>query len=531
MMIAMLVSGLQESQTTGERMEIEVQTDAAPPPISIEPEPLQAKAKPSTKPKYPVAKPVFQGPKISAEHKDDKTDLVDDLLSPPSIKGFAWSIAAHALFLLILGFWYFAPLVNSTKVFDTRLAGSEFGDPSGDQLKGGLGMDTPLAMPESPTGPVLKQVEQSFTAIPVSEINAPPSKKKEATGAANGGGVNITNPGQAGNGDGFGVAKFGQGGENINGVEVKVGDPQFTLIWDSRADIDLHVIEPGGSEIFWENRNGAQGGELDVDDVDGFGPENINYVQGKGPRGKYTWYVHYYGGLGGMVQYTRWKVRIKYAGKTEVFQGKLSRIGEKSERKTFLLVGDGRKDAKAVAAKDKPAAEPMTAPAEGSPAVETPMTLGAIVFAPAGAGFTVKLPAEPKSGRKDWESPVGPVVAQTFTSEQSEGGLTITTMDFPASTIAKAEPGKLLDDFATKAFGEFQGKATTNTKMALGNVTGREVEFAVPEAIVAGGGMGRLRVFLSGGRVMILSAVGTKGFVNSPETNEFFKSFAISDVK
>jgi hypothetical protein len=131
---------------------------------------------------------------------------------------------------------------------------------------------------------------------------------------------------------GFGEAKFGQGSEKINSVEVKVGDPQFTLIWDSRADIDLHVIEPGGSEIFWEKRNGAQGGELDVDDVDGFGPENINYVQGKGPLGKYTWYVHYYGGLGGIVQPTRWKVRVKQNGKTTVYQGTLSRIGEKSER-------------------------------------------------------------------------------------------------------------------------------------------------------------------------------------------------------
>jgi hypothetical protein len=30
---------------------------------------------------------------------------------------------------------------------------------------------------------------------------------------------------------------------------------------------------------------------------------------------------------------------------------------------------------------------------------------------------------------------------------------------------------------------------------------------------------------------MILSAVGTKSFLNSPETNEFFKSFAVSDAK
>ena len=105
------------------------------------------------------------------------------------------------------------------------------------------------------------------------------------------------------------------------------------------------------------------------------------------------------------------------------------------------------------------------------------------------------------------------------------------TMDFPASTIAKSDPGKLLDGFADKALADFQGKTTSNVKIALAGSAGREVEFTVPEAIVAGGGLGRLRVYLSGGRVVILSAVGTKSFLDSPETIDLFKTFAISDAK
>ena len=115
---------------------------------------------------------------------------------------------------------------------------------------------------------------------------------------------NNGNPG-AGSGDGFGLAKFGHGGEKVRGVEVQVGDPQFTLLWDTKADIDLHVVEPGGKEIYWNDRKGRQGGELDVDNIDGFGPENIYWLKqnedgskelGPGPPGEYRWWVVYYGG-------------------------------------------------------------------------------------------------------------------------------------------------------------------------------------------------------------------------------------------
>ena len=93
-----------------------------------------------------------------------------------------------------------------------------------------------------------------------------------------GGGTPNDNPG-AGDGDGFGLARFGEGGELIRGVSVKVGDPQFTLIWNTDGvDLDLHVLEPGGKEIYWEEPKGRQGGELDVDNTKGYGPENIYWM-------------------------------------------------------------------------------------------------------------------------------------------------------------------------------------------------------------------------------------------------------------
>lgn len=136
---------------------------------------------------------------------------------------------------------------------------------------------------------------------------------------------------------GFGLSVFDGVSEKVQGVSVKVGDPQFTLIWDTDADLDLHVIEPGGSEIYWEYRKGKQGGELDVDDVDGMGPENVYWQVGSGPRGQYTWWVHYYGGFGGKVRRTKWQVRIKKQGQVEVFEGVIGRIDEMSDRKTLRL--------------------------------------------------------------------------------------------------------------------------------------------------------------------------------------------------
>ncbi len=48
---------------------------------------------------------------------------------------------------------------------------------------------------------------------------------------------------------------------------------QVTLTWTNTADVDLHVFEPGGTEVYYSNPVGTNGA-LDVDDTDGIGPEN-----------------------------------------------------------------------------------------------------------------------------------------------------------------------------------------------------------------------------------------------------------------
>ncbi len=109
------------------------------------------------------------------------------------------------------------------------------------------------------------------------------------------------------------------------------------------------MIEPGGKEIYWNDTKGRFGGELDVDNVEGFGPENIYWLKqstdgskelGPGPPGEYKWFVVYYGGNRGIPVATRWKVRIKHEGRIEIVQGRLT--VPKSRSRTYTLkVGGG----------------------------------------------------------------------------------------------------------------------------------------------------------------------------------------------
>jgi hypothetical protein len=251
----------------------------------------------------------------------------------------------HAILLLTLGLWYFAPPIRRAIAFDSRMAGSPHGVPEGFDLTGG--MNTPLPMPV--LGDNLSSSEED-SLIELSPAGLEPAIAIRGNGKpSGGGGAPNDNPG-AGEGDGFGLARFGEGEELVRGVAVKVGDPQFTLIWDTDADLDLHVIEPGGKEIYWEEQKGKKGGELDVDNTKGFGPENIYWlvesdgpgstkVKGPGPAGDYQWFVVYWGGFGGIAKPTHWKVRIKHGGVVTVVHGKFRALNERS--RTYHLKVEG----------------------------------------------------------------------------------------------------------------------------------------------------------------------------------------------
>ncbi|MGH9209357.1 MAG: hypothetical protein ACRD2C_01600 [Acidimicrobiales bacterium] len=74
--------------------------------------------------------------------------------------------------------------------------------------------------------------------------------------------------------------------------ELGTGDVQITLRWESDADLDLHVTEPDGTEIwFGDTGPTATGGQLDVDsnigcENDG-SVENVFWAEGDMPLGEY----------------------------------------------------------------------------------------------------------------------------------------------------------------------------------------------------------------------------------------------------
>ena len=69
---------------------------------------------------------------------------------------------------------------------------------------------------------------------------------------------------------------------------------RMVLGWDdARAEVDLHVVTPDGQHAFWAQPILNGGGGLDVDSVDGGGPEIFSVSEP--PRGAYLIYVNYWG--------------------------------------------------------------------------------------------------------------------------------------------------------------------------------------------------------------------------------------------
>ena len=72
---------------------------------------------------------------------------------------------------------------------------------------------------------------------------------------------------------------------------------RMVLGWDDpKAELDLHVVTPDGQHAFWSHPVLSNGGGLDVDSVDGPGPEMFTMTAPL--QGRYLIYVNYWGNLG-----------------------------------------------------------------------------------------------------------------------------------------------------------------------------------------------------------------------------------------
>lgn len=104
---------------------------------------------------------------------------------------------------------------------------------------------------------------------------------------------------------------------------------QVSLAWNTCDDLDLHVIEPSGAVINYQNRKSSSGGELDIDmnrDDDNISMkpvENIVWPDGAAPEGRYRVQVHLYTRRSNITN-VPFQVMVKNQGSMMRFDGQVS---------------------------------------------------------------------------------------------------------------------------------------------------------------------------------------------------------------
>ena len=129
-----------------------------------------------------------------------------------------------------------------------------------------------------------------------------------------------------GSGDSIGAYEQVQ----ANVVSVGTGELQVSVSWDAPSDVDLHVVDPAGDEVFYASPTVASGGELDLDSnaacfIDNVNNENITWPTA--PDGEYTVRLDYFQSCA--VAETNYAVTVQRAGHdAETFTGVFTGEGD-----------------------------------------------------------------------------------------------------------------------------------------------------------------------------------------------------------
>ena len=115
-------------------------------------------------------------------------------------------------------------------------------------------------------------------------------------------------------------------------IFVGTGEIQTNVTWDTPADVDLHLIDPSGKEIYYAARNSPTGGQLDLDSnaaCGSDGPRAENIFWGDGvlvPHGEYILRVDYWSSCNAPA--THYTVTINLRGKAPmIYTGTLTGTG------------------------------------------------------------------------------------------------------------------------------------------------------------------------------------------------------------
>lgn len=115
-------------------------------------------------------------------------------------------------------------------------------------------------------------------------------------------------------------------------IEVGSGDIQINLNWTKHVDLDLHVTDPTGFEIYFGDLEAPSGGMLDLDSypacqIDGDrgrGNENVFWPIDAAPSGTYLVEVHMWSDCGTYAagEITEYRATIVHGGEIEVVHGR-----------------------------------------------------------------------------------------------------------------------------------------------------------------------------------------------------------------
>jgi hypothetical protein len=113
-------------------------------------------------------------------------------------------------------------------------------------------------------------------------------------------------------------------------IQVGTGEVQVSVSWNAESDVDLHVVEPGGEEVYYGNTSSEAGGTLDLDSnpacsIDHKKNENITWANA--PSGTYTVRVDYFAGCS--VAQSDYVVTVQRKGHpAETFTGSFTGPGD-----------------------------------------------------------------------------------------------------------------------------------------------------------------------------------------------------------
>ena len=131
---------------------------------------------------------------------------------------------------------------------------------------------------------------------------------------------------------------------SVTTLSVGTGEVQVSVSWDQPVDLDLKVVEPDGTEIFFIFPVSDSGGELDLDSnagcsIDGVNNENVTYDGVTPLAGEYRVMLNLWSDCG-VTAPVNYVVTIRANGDVRTFRGVIAEDDSEVEITNFTVNGN-----------------------------------------------------------------------------------------------------------------------------------------------------------------------------------------------